>query len=1241
MKRTWKQIASLLLVVCMVMTMLPAVAFAESDGTAPLDAGRTITAFAALDEGVAAKRVQIGTLKDALDLPGTLYATVSGVATPILVTWSAAPVYDGNAAQNYTFTPVLPDGYTLAPGVSTPQITVTVEADMPVMRQVDEGGSIIIAQSDGIRTIKEAIEDALSSSSTVTVKGLKAGVAEPLDLTINSGKKVVWKADYRGTSGYVGNLINLKGTGINGEGAGTFEVADGGAIAATYQIAISSYACNVLVTGSGRVQAIEENAIATFANVTVSDNAIVSARTIPITAKGENSSVSINGGVVFGMIGTIDNIITMTGGKKPTIDNSAVVIAWDGNQYYAGKKNYAQGSTTHISTNAGTTATWAIDGGDCGIAYKNGGQSGLLKLPVIVLDGAVGTLVSEGVALKTELVKTEAQTVVLNGNITMTEKITLGASHTLIIPSGKSLSTNGKAISWADDKQLTVKGGGTLSVTGSRIGIEATSGELNLENITVNLQASGFPSLSVKTININSGATVNVDAPQSGNFSVIQQAAVITVNSGATLNIASYEKKGVENVSGKMHIKGGTIRIAAGSNNATGLLAGSELIITDGGQLLSDVGGKIELSEENSSVSGMNGVFKDRGTVVTATGSINVNAYKGSIAPSDSALTSGIYAWDGTHFSKTADVTWSGLSANGGANTIDTTALTLTFNVNPSTLTADNITVTGATKGDLTGTGYNRTLAISNITAAQGQDVTVEITTPDGYNITPVTQTVAVNRGAASPQALPVPSIPQVTWQQDNSFTVSWSPVTNSSGYKIRIYKDGASTPIADQFINNTVLSSDPDSTDPGSYTFSVAAVGDGISYLNSPYSSQSEPCVFPRVVGPVPVITSASSETFTIGTAGSFTVAASNSPTAFTVGGDALPAGVSFNNTTGVLSGTPAAGTNGTYRLAFTAANAAGTSSPQSFTLTVQSAGGSMHTVTFNISGGTRTGGGALTQTVASGGSVTAPTVARSGYTFTGWDKTFTNVTSNMTVTATWRENGGAGDYTPPIIAPVAPPATPAPTAAPRPTTAPMMNTSPAGSGTAATALSGGATVAVTSGSLTLRDAKGNAIGMLSGGDRLVKIGQQGAWTLVQLSDGTTGRVASAYLGDAGAAATGGITSNTLTVRSSAGGAAIGRLGKADTFTILDIADGWAKIRLADGTVCYAAQQYIRAEAAQAAQATITSQSLALRDAKGNLVGKLSADDTFSILYVKGNWATILLNGETYCVFKQYIEVK
>ena len=48
------------------------------------------------------------------------------------VTWQSEPEYDENTEGIYIFTAVLPDGYTLAEGVSLPQITVTVENGMYV-----------------------------------------------------------------------------------------------------------------------------------------------------------------------------------------------------------------------------------------------------------------------------------------------------------------------------------------------------------------------------------------------------------------------------------------------------------------------------------------------------------------------------------------------------------------------------------------------------------------------------------------------------------------------------------------------------------------------------------------------------------------------------------------------------------------------------------------------------------------------------------------------------------------------------------------------------------------------------------------------------------------------------------------------------------------------------------------------------------------------------------------------------
>ncbi len=88
-------------------------------------------------------------------------------------------------------------------------------------------------------------------------------------------------------------------------------------------------------------------------------------------------------------------------------------------------------------------------------------------------------------------------------------------------------------------------------------------------------------------------------------------------------------------------------------------------------------------------------------------------------------------------------------------------------------------------------------------------------------------------------------------------------------------------------------------------------------------------------------VFTSVNSTTFSVGSAGSFTVTASGFPipTLSESAGDTRPSGVTFNARTGVLSGTPAAGTGGTYTLHFTAHNGAGSDATQTFTLAVNQA--------------------------------------------------------------------------------------------------------------------------------------------------------------------------------------------------------------------------------------------------------------------------------------------------------------
>lgn len=73
-----------------------------------------------------------------------------------------------------------------------------------------------------------------------------------------------------------------------------------------------------------------------------------------------------------------------------------------------------------------------------------------------------------------------------------------------------------------------------------------------------------------------------------------------------------------------------------------------------------------------------------------------------------------------------------------------------------------------------------------------------------------------------------------------------------------------------------------------------------------------------------IPVITSVLSTSGQVGIAFSYQIVATNSPTSY--GSGALPSGLSLNTGTGLISGTPAAGSEGTYSVSISATNAFGT---------------------------------------------------------------------------------------------------------------------------------------------------------------------------------------------------------------------------------------------------------------------------------------------------------------------------
>jgi hypothetical protein len=143
-----------------------------------------------------------------------------------------------------------------------------------------------------------------------------------------------------------------------------------------------------------------------------------------------------------------------------------------------------------------------------------------------------------------------------------------------------------------------------------------------------------------------------------------------------------------------------------------------------------------------------------------------------------------------------------------------------------------------------------------------------------------------------------------------------------ATGTPAPTFSESGALPAGVEFIDGVLVGTP---TQEGVFHVTITA-GNGVG------SEAVQP--FTLTVDAPPVITSPDSATFKEGTAGSFTVEATGTPTPSYSESGPLPEGVHFNTTTGVLSGTPTQ--EGIYHITFDAANGIGTEAVQAFTLTV-----------------------------------------------------------------------------------------------------------------------------------------------------------------------------------------------------------------------------------------------------------------------------------------------------------------
>ena len=178
------------------------------------------------------------------------------------------------------------------------------------------------------------------------------------------------------------------------------------------------------------------------------------------------------------------------------------------------------------------------------------------------------------------------------------------------------------------------------------------------------------------------------------------------------------------------------------------------------------------------------------------------------------------------------------------------------------------------------------------------------------------------------PASITSPASATFTIGSPNTFTVS------ASGQPVPTLSSTGALPGGVTFVDNgngtATLSGTPATGSGGTYSLTITATnGVGTAATQS----------FTLSVTQGLLITSAASTTFSLGSAGSFTITTSGFPVPTIAVTGTLPAGVTATNNgngTATLSGTPAAGTAGTYPLVITASNGVSVPATQSFTLTV-----------------------------------------------------------------------------------------------------------------------------------------------------------------------------------------------------------------------------------------------------------------------------------------------------------------
>ena len=285
-----------------------------------------------------------------------------------------------------------------------------------------------------------------------------------------------------------------------------------------------------------------------------------------------------------------------------------------------------------------------------------------------------------------------------------------------------------------------------------------------------------------------------------------------------------------------------------------------------------------------------------------------------------------------------------------GTGTFSVTLETVSYNPNITTLTASDVTnnTMTADTSPLLEVVVVYTAAINPTMAGTGDATTYTLT---------VSNAPAPNTKSLASVKVAVPAADQetitnvsVTATQSGGTTVNWSYDATLLPGTLRFFENTANdavTPGGTITITFTATTSAPVSGTVVSEVWTTTAFSDAASQNSLPLAGP-EPTV---KIGQAPAIISASTATFTFGTAGTFTVTSTGFPVPTLSESGALPSGVLFTDNgdgTATLAGTP--GAAGNFPITITAHNGFGPDATQSFTLTVNKANATISVTPYHV---------------------------------------------------------------------------------------------------------------------------------------------------------------------------------------------------------------------------------------------------------------------------------------------------